>query len=237
MKGKQRPLGFMGVLALGLALVLGAGFTPPALASSEDVAMFYDDLGQYGPWVDYENYGPVWHPSKVRRIGGLIPTAAGSPPNKATYSSPRNPGVGPPTITVTGCPPPGTAGSGSRDAPGTPPRWTGAPAPKTRRRTPLTWAGPPFRRPTMCPPAYAPPGYGAPGADLLTSPLWIFARAASFLLGFGQPYTPAYSYGGCGCLAPPSFVPTFFRQTELSPTIIRRVITRSLFRRGFRWRL
>ncbi len=65
MKGKQRPLGFIVVLALGLALVLGGGFTRPAMASSEDVAMFYDDLGQYGQWVDYENYGPVWSPSNV----------------------------------------------------------------------------------------------------------------------------------------------------------------------------
>ena len=43
MKGKQRPLGFIIVLALGLALVLGSGFTHPASAASEDVAIFYDD--------------------------------------------------------------------------------------------------------------------------------------------------------------------------------------------------
>jgi hypothetical protein len=68
----------------------------------------------------------------------------------AMFSSPRNPGAGPPTITATGCPPPATAGSGCRAAPGTPPPWTGAPVPKAKRWTPLMSAGPPFRRPTMC---------------------------------------------------------------------------------------
>ena len=58
-------MGFIVALALGLALVLGRGLAQPARAASEDVAMFYDDLSQYGQWVDYENYGPVWRPSKV----------------------------------------------------------------------------------------------------------------------------------------------------------------------------
>ena len=61
----KRPPGFIVILALGLALVLGSGFYQPARAASEDVAMFYDDLSQYGQWVDYENYGPVWRPSNV----------------------------------------------------------------------------------------------------------------------------------------------------------------------------
>ena len=30
--------------------------------------------------------------------------------------------------------------------------------------------------------------------DSLAAPLWIFAQAAEFLLGFGLPYAPAYSY-------------------------------------------
>ena len=65
MKRTQRPLGFIVVLALGLALALGSGFPQPASAASEDVAIFYDDLSQLGQWVDYENYGPVWRPSNV----------------------------------------------------------------------------------------------------------------------------------------------------------------------------
>ena len=65
------------------------------------------------------------------------------------------------------------------------------------------------------PPSYAPPSYypGSPATDSLSSPLWIFARAASFLLGFGQPYTPAYSYIGSGILLPPAYVPVFFSRT------------------------
>jgi hypothetical protein len=50
-------------------------------------------------------------------------------------------------------------------------------------------------------------------ADLLTAPFFIFARAASFLLGFGQPFAPGYSYNNCGCLAPPAFVPVCYRRT------------------------
>ena len=84
---------------------------------------------------------------------------------------------------------------------------------------------------------YAPPGYypGAPVADALSSPFWIFARAASFLLGFGQPYTPAYSYGGCGCLAPPSYVPVFFPRTVIRPQLLyAELLPAVLFRRrGF----
>ena len=52
MISRQRSLGFMVVLALTFALVLGPGFTGTVQAASEDVAMFYDDLSQYGQWVE-----------------------------------------------------------------------------------------------------------------------------------------------------------------------------------------
>ena len=57
MIARQRPLGFMAALALTVALVLGPGFTGTAKAASEDVAMFYDDLSQYGQWVEC---GEIW---------------------------------------------------------------------------------------------------------------------------------------------------------------------------------
>ena len=65
MISRQRLLGVMVAMALTFALVLGLGFTGTAKAASEDVAMFYDDLSQYGEWVDMENYGAVWRPTKV----------------------------------------------------------------------------------------------------------------------------------------------------------------------------
>ena len=189
---RQRPLGFMVALALTFALVLGLGFTGTAQAASEDVAMFYDDLSQYGEWVDMEIMGRSGVPTRWRRTGGPIPTGAGCPPTTATSSRARNRGAGPPTTTATGCPPKTTAGSGCRGAPGTPPRWSGAPVPKAKRWTPRMSVGPRPRRQTTYRrrQSYAPSSYypGSPGVDSLASPLWIFVRAAQFLLGFGQPY-------------------------------------------------
>jgi len=84
MTSRQRPRGFMVALALAFALVLGPGFTGAAEAASEDVAMFYDDLSQYGQWVEYEKYGPVWRPSQVPEDwrpytnGRWVPTTDGN---------------------------------------------------------------------------------------------------------------------------------------------------------------
>ena len=83
----------------------------------------------------------------------------------------------------------------------------------------LRWLGP-HPPPDYTPPeGYAPAGYysGMPADSLLTSPFWIFAQAASFLLGLGQPYTPAYSYAYQPCLVPVEYVPVFFGQTVPCP--------------------
>ncbi len=84
MIARQRPLGFMVALALAFALVLGPGFTRTAAAASEDVAMFYDDLSQYGQWVEVEKYGAVWQPTQVPEDwrpytnGRWVPTTDGN---------------------------------------------------------------------------------------------------------------------------------------------------------------
>ncbi len=221
MKAKPRYLGFIAVWFLATALILAPGFTPPAQASGEDVAMFYDDLGQMGQWFEYENYGAVWHPSNVGEDwrpytdGRWVPTNDGyvfesqEPWGWATYHY----GNWMPT-----------AGYGWVWVPGrtwypSTVDWRTSPEDAPVETSYVGWA--PIPPPDYVPPpAYAPAsGYypGAPVGDSLSSPLWIFARAASFLLGLGQPYTPAYSYGGCGCLAPPTYVPTFFPQTVIVP--------------------
>ena len=84
MISRQRPVGFMVALALTFALVLGPGFTGTARAASEDVAMFYDDLSQYGQWVEVEKYGAVWQPTQVPEDwrpytnGRWVPTTDGN---------------------------------------------------------------------------------------------------------------------------------------------------------------
>ena len=220
MKESRQPAGFMAVLALICALVLSPGFTGRAGAASEDVAMFYDDLSQYGQWAEDQKYGPVWRPTQVPEDwrpytnGRWVPTDDGNvfeseePWGWATYHY----GNWMPT-----------EGNGWVWVPGS----TWYPATVEWRSTPenepvdsayIGWAPtpPPDYEP---PPSYAPPSYyqGAPVTDSLASPLWIFAQAASFLLGFGQPYTPAYSYVTSGVLVPVTYVPVFYSRTVFIP--------------------
>jgi hypothetical protein len=222
MKSKQRHLGFIVVLFLAVALVLVPGFTRPARAAGEDVAMFYDDLGQMGQWFEYENYGPVWHPSNVEEDwrpytnGRWVPTDDGyvfesqEPWAWATYHY----GNWMPTEGYGWVWVPGRTWYPSTV------EWRTSPEDAPVDTSYIGWA--PMPPPNYVPPpSYAPPsGYypGAPMADVLTSPFWIFARAASFLLGFGQPYTPAYSYMAQPVLVSPAYVPVFFGQTMIVPT-------------------
>ncbi|HEY9074552.1 MAG TPA: DUF6600 domain-containing protein, partial [Desulfobaccales bacterium] len=243
MKGMQRPLGFVVALTLGLALVLG-GLAQSARAASEDVAMFYDDLSQYGQWVDYENYGPVWTPSNVGQDwrpytdGRWTPTDDGyvfesqEPWGWATYHY----GNWMPTEGYGWVWTPGRTWYPSTV------EWRTSPEDAPVDTSYIGWA--PIPPPDYQPAQYNAPqqyygqqGYyqGASGPDPLSSPLWVFARAASFLLGFGQPYNSGYSYGGCGCLAPPSYVPTFFPQTQYVPNYYTpNYYPQSYFGRGFR---
>jgi hypothetical protein len=204
------------LLALGLSLVLASGFTRPASASAEDVALFYEELSQHGQWVEFENYGPVWYPTQVEEDwrpyanGRWVPTEEGQvfesqePWGWATYHY----GNWMPTEAYGWCWVPGRTWYPNTVT------WRTSPEAEAVDASYIGWAPiPPANY--VPPPSYAPPNYysGMPVLDALTAPFWIFARAASFLLGFGQPYSPAYSYYGCGCLAPPTYVPTFFYRT------------------------
>jgi len=210
MKRKQPYLGFMAALILSLALILGAGAPQPAQAGTEDAAMFYDELAQYGEWVDYDKYGPVWHPTQIEQDwrpyvnGRWVPTEQGQvfetqePWGWATYHY----GNWMPTTNYGWVWVPGRTWYPSTVT------WRTSPETTPVDNSYVGWA--PVPPPDYVPPPeYAPPSYyqGSPVADLITAPFWIFAAASRFLLGFGQPYAPGYSYYGCGCLASPAYVP------------------------------
>lgn len=195
---------FLLLAALVMALA-GAG-----RAATEDVAMFYEELLPYGNWVDYGNYGPVWYPTRVTENwrpyldGRWVPTDSGwvfettEPWGWATYHY----GNWMPTEDYGWVWVPGST-------------WYPSTAAWRTSDDYIGWA--PIPPPNYVPPpAYYPPGGYYPGMpilDLITAPFWILARAASFLLGFGLPYSPTYSYYNCGCLAPFDAYPMIFPRT------------------------
>jgi Family of unknown function (DUF6600) len=198
-------------LALVLLLALNLGPATPARAAAEDVAMFYNDLAPYGSWVDYGNYGPVWYPTqgvtsnwRPYMDGRWVPTSGGwtfetqEPWGWATYHY----GNWMPTTEYGWVWNPGSTWYPSTAAWRTSDQYVG-------------WA--PIPPPDYVPePAYYPEGgyySGMPMLDLLSAPFWIFAQAANFLLGWGYPYAPAYSYYNCGCLSPFSYAPVAFANT------------------------
>jgi|UniRef100_A0A7C3SJA3 hypothetical protein len=223
MKSKQR---FRIVVFIVALAVIGAGaplLPQPAQASYEDAAIFYDELAPHGTWVDYDKYGPVWYPSRVEEDwrpytnGRWIPSEQGylfeteEPWGWATYHY----GNWMPTENYGWVWVPGRTWYPNTVA------WRNSPENLPVDTSYIGWA--PIPPPNYVPPpAYAPPGYygGPTGSvlDLLTAPFWIFAQASRFLLGFGQPYTPAYSYYGCGCLAPVSYVPVIYPTTVVVRT-------------------
>jgi len=217
MKQQHFPRGWW--VALGLALVLVSGFSRPARAATEDAALFYDELTQYGTWTEYEDYGPVWRPDRVEvdwrpyMNGRWVPTEQGyvfetqEPWAWATYHY----GNWMPTENMGWVWAPGRTWYPNTVV------WRTSPESAAVNASYVGWA--PIPPPNYVPPpAYYPTGGyvpGAPALDLITAPFYLFVQAASFLLGFGQPFIPAYSYYGCGCLAPPAYYPMFFPSTVL----------------------
>ena len=155
------------------------------------------------------------------RIGAPIPTAAGCPPDDGYVFESEEPWAWATYHYGNWMP---TSGYGWVWSPGrtwypSTVEWRTTPETEPADNSYVGWA--PIPPPDYVPPqsGYAPAGYysGMPVDNLLTSPFWVFAQAASFLLGFGQPYTPAYSYLYQPCLAPPAYVPVFFGQTVFVP--------------------
>jgi hypothetical protein len=207
---KSKKLGLWAAVVLVLQIALLAGPAPPASASMEDVALFYDALATLGTWVTLANYGPVWYPSGVGADwrpyinGRWVPAPEGwvfetnEPWGWATYHY----GNWMPTSEY-----------GWVWAPGR--TWYPSTVAWRNNADYIGWA--PIPPPDYAPePAFYPEGGyypGTPVLDLITAPFWLFAEAASFLLGFGQPFLPAYSYYGCGCLAPFDYVPFLYPRT------------------------
>ena len=227
MKSRRPYPEFRVVLSLCLALVLALGGPGPALAGMEDTAMFYNELSQYGQWVEYEHYGPVWIPSQVEENwrpytnGRWVPTEQGyvfetqEPWGWATYHY----GNWMPTPTYGWVWVPGRTWYPSTVD------WRTTPEDTPKEAAYVGWAPipPPDYVPPPSMPAFEPAGGyypGSPVTDLISSPFYVFAQAASFLLGLGQAFTPSYSYVNVGVLAPPAYVPVLFPTTMIVPNYV-----------------
>ncbi|MEW6388198.1 MAG: DUF6600 domain-containing protein, partial [Thermodesulfobacteriota bacterium] len=211
MKTRRSTTKILLVLVLGLALSGVLGLAPPAAqASIEDAAIFYEELAQYGNWREDERHGPVWSPKGVEE--GWRPYLNGRwNPTEQGYVFETQEPWGWATYHYGNWMP--TESHGWVWVPGR--TWYPNTVNWRTNEDYVGWA--PVPPPDYVPPAsYAPAGGYSPGLsplDLITAPFYIFAKAASFLLGFGQPYAPAYSYLDSGALAPPSYVPVIYSRT------------------------
>ena len=213
MKFSDQNRSWLAGLGLLLLLALTLGSPASARAAAEDVAMFYDSLASYGTWVNYGDYGPVWYPTQGVTSnwrpyvdGRWVPTDDGwtfetsEPWGWATYHW----GNWMPTTEYGWVWSPGST-------------WYPSTAAWRTNDDYVGWA--PIPPPDYVPePAYYPSGGyypDMPSMDLLSAPFWIFAQAANFLLGFDQPYQPAYSYYNTGYLAPYDYVPFIFANSLL----------------------
>ncbi len=203
--GKWFGLVALAVLGLGVVTSVAQG-----AATAENAALFYEALAPHGNWIQYGEYGPVWYPTKVSRDwrpyldGRWRPTEMGwvfetaEPWGWATYHY----GNWMPTLDFGWVWCPGRT-------------WYPATVVWRTSRDYIGWAPlpPPFYTP---PPAFGGGAYlsgGVPLSRLLTPYFWTFSPAAGFLLGFGRPFTPRYSFFHCRCLVPTVVYRLAFPQT------------------------
>ena len=209
-------------LALVLVLILaGAALAPrPACASMEDAAIFYDELKQEGQWVDYGDYGPVWYPTQVQENWRPYVDGRWTPSEEGYVFETQEPWA-PETYHYGNWMPTPEYGwvwvPGRTWYPNTV-AWRTSPESEAPDTSYVGWA--PVPPPDYTPaPGYYPEGYNGTGSyagpvdSLITSPFWIFVKAASFLLGLNAPYAPTYSYWGSNALIPPAYVPYYYGRT------------------------
>jgi len=206
-----------GVLALGVVAWCGVS---PACAEADDASLFYDELAQHGHWVQDPSHGPVWYPKQVKKQwrpytdGRWVPSRQGyvfetrEPWGWATYHygnwmpSNKHGWVWKPGRT-----------------------WYPHTCAWRQNDSHVGWA-------PMPPPEYF-GGNDFSGQGDLTSgggilgmlgeSLWTFVQAANFLPGFGEQYSPSYSYLDSGYLATPALAPTIYQNT----TVITHVVSPS----------
>ncbi|MEJ2071102.1 MAG: hypothetical protein P8X58_11970 [Syntrophobacterales bacterium] len=225
------------VVLVSLTLILtGAVQDPrPAWASMEDAAIFYEELDQHGEWVEYGNYGPVWYPTQVQENWRPYVDGRWTPSEEGYLFETQEPwgwvtyhyGNWMPTEEYGWVWVPGRTWYPNTVA------WRTSAESASPSDSYIGWA--PIPPPNYTPqPGYYPEGYygGAPYRgpveSLITAPFWIFVRAASFLLGFSQPYAPSYSYWGCNSLVPPPVVPYYYNRT----VIVHNYYTPNYYPRG-----
>lgn len=202
---------FIGRLLL-LTMCLLPSAATPVQAGIEEMALFFDELVQYGEWVDYKHYGPVWYPTREvdeywrpYLNGRWVPTPRGwvfetaEPWGWATYHF----GNWMPSREYGWVWVPGST-------------WYPSTAIWRCTKQAIGWAPvpPPIYQPE---PVFVPTGYTVevPVIVQLPPPMYIFAPGPVFLLGLDQPFSQEYSYVNCGELFPPEEVQGFFPLTEL----------------------
>ena len=216
----RRICGFIIIVAI---CILGCNAAPtgarPAYAGQEDAALFQETLSAFGQWLNYGQYGQVWRPGQVDKNwrpytnGRWVPTPEGyvfetdEPWGWATYHY----GNWLPTkdhgwVWVPGRTwYPHTVNWRTNDenvgwAPVPPPESMGAETFYTDEY------------PTT---DYSSIGLNSSGynSNNVLPSNWIFTRATDFLLGWGQPYSSAYSYASSGVMLAPQYIPVIYERT------------------------
>ena len=216
------PKPMAGLIVILAVCTLGLTLTPPdaspAYAGQEDAALFQEALSAYGQWLNHGQHGLVWRPRQVSRNwqpyanGRWVPTQDGyvfetdEPWGWATYHYGN-------WLT--------TNDHGWVWVPGR--TWYPHTVNWRTSDENVGWAPVPPPENLGSDSFYSdeyPMDYDSSGINSYRgysnsiSPLnWIFIRSTNFLMGWGQPYSSAYSYYGSGVLLSPQYIPVVYART------------------------